>query len=80
MGCLYQPLTYYELSLPQVFTGAVPFSSSLSPAAMLAIMDGRRPPRPPHPALTDQLWALVQRCWDQNSHSRPEVSEVLKVL
>jgi hypothetical protein len=80
MGYLHQPLAYYELSLPQVFTGAVPFSSSLSPAAMLAIMDGRRPPRPTHPVLTDQLWALVQHCWDQDPHSRPEVSEVLKVL
>jgi serine/threonine protein kinase len=73
-------LAYCHFSSPQVFTGAVPFSSSLSPTAMLAIMDGRRPPRPTHPALTDQLWAYVQRCWDQDSHSRPEASEVLKVL
>jgi serine/threonine protein kinase len=73
-------LAYCHFSSSQVFTGAVPFSSSLSPAAMLAIMDGRRPPRPTHPALTDQLWALVQRCWGQASHLRPEVSEVLKFL
>jgi len=47
---------------------------------MLAIMGGKRPPRPTHPALTDRLWTLVQRCWDQDSRLRPEVSEVLKDL
>lgn len=43
-------------------------------------MKGVRPSRPGHPHFTDQLWVLMQRCWDQNPHSRPEVSEVLKVL
>ena len=62
----------------QVFTGAVPFSNSLPTATMLAIMDGRRPPRPDHPQLTDHLWVLMQRCWDQNPLSRPEISEVFK--
>ena len=47
---------------------------------MLAIMRGERPPRPTHPTLTDELWALMQSCWDQVPHSRPEISKVLKVL
>ena len=47
---------------------------------MLAIMRGERPPRPTHPALTDELWVLTQRCWNQDPHLRPEISKVLKVL
>ena len=43
-------------------------------------MSGKRPSRPTHPALTDQLWTLMQCCWDQDPHSRPEVSDALQVL
>jgi len=64
----------------QVFTGAVPFSGSPHPAAMLAIMDGKRPPRPTHPAFTNRLWALARRCWAQVPRSRPAASEVSRVL
>ena len=64
----------------QVFTGAVPFSNSPPAAAALAIMAGRRPPRPTHQQFTNQLWNLMQRSWDQDPVSRPEVSEVFKIL
>ena len=43
-------------------------------------MRGERPPRPTHPALTDELWALMRRCWDQQLSSRPEMAEVLRIL
>ena len=64
----------------QVFTGMVPFSNDQPFAAGYAIMQGRRPPRPMHPAFTDDLWTLMRRCWDGDPHSRPGVSEVLGVL
>ena len=47
---------------------------------MLAITQGRRPPRPTHPNFAENLWTLMQRCWDQDPHLRPEVSEALQVL
>ena len=47
---------------------------------MLEIMRGERPPRPTHPALKDQLWVLMRRCWDQDPRSRPEVVEVSQIL
>jgi hypothetical protein len=80
MGCFRRALAYCPVASPQVFTGAVPFHNSLHVAAMLAIMSGKRPPRPTHPALTDELWALMQRCWDQTPRLRPEILEVLNVL
>jgi len=47
---------------------------------MLVIMNGKRPPRPTHLDFTEGLWALMQRCWSQNPHLRPGVSEVSKAL
>ena len=82
----YGPLTvhkisvYFYFALTQGYTGTVPFSGSPHPAATLAIMDGKRPLRPTHPAFTNRLWALTRRCWAQDPHSRPVVSEVSRVL
>ena len=47
---------------------------------MFNIIKGKRPPRPDHPAFTPGLWELMQRCWDQESHSRPEMLQVLQAL
>ena len=55
----------------KVFAGAVPFGEKSSRAAMSAIVGGERPSRPTHPALTDKLWTLTQRCWDQDVRRRP---------
>ena len=47
---------------------------------MMAISRGERPPRPPFPALTNGLWELMKRCWDQDSRKRPRILEVLLTL
>ena len=78
--CSCRGLVYCRLTPLQVFTGAVPFDGDPALAAMLGIVNGERPPRPTHSKLTDGLWTLIQRCWDQDPHLRPEVSEVVKVL
>jgi len=64
----------------KVFTGTVPFHLHPSLAVTVAMMQGVRPPRPPHPAFTDELWVLMQCCWHQDPHLRPGISEVLGVL
>lgn len=70
----------FAMVMIEVFTGAVPFSPNLPAAAMLAIMGGKRPSRPTHPTFTSGLWALMQHCWNQDPHFRPQVSGILKVL
>ena len=80
MSYLCRVLAYCNHAISQAFTGAVPFNYSLPAAAVLAIMNGTRPPRPIHSDFTDELWSLMRHCWDQDPHLRPEVSEVLKVL
>ena len=63
-----------------MFTGAIPFGGSSPAVAMLAIIQGKRPQRPTHPTFTENLWMLMQRCWDHDPHLRPEVSEALQVF
>jgi len=57
-----------------------PFSQQTTLAAMVTIIQGERPPRPTHPTLTDGLWQLMQRCWDQDRYNRPPILEVSKAL
>lgn len=64
----------------QVFTGTVPFSNHSSVTAVMTIIQGGRPQRPTHPTFTENLWSLMQRCWDQDPHLRPQVTEVLQIL
>jgi len=64
----------------KAFTGAIPFNQLKSLEALLAVMQGDRPPRPKNLALTDGLWKLMQRCWDQDRHNRPRMSEVSRAL
>ena len=71
--------TFYSRSL-QIFTGAVPFSGRSDVQVLLAVVQGGRPPRPAHPTFTEKLWTLMQRCWDQDPHLRPDASEVVRIL
>jgi hypothetical protein len=64
----------------KILTGAVPFSDCSVVTSVTHIIDGRRPPRPTHSALTDNLWATMQDCWNQMPHFRPKMSEVLQTV
>ena len=64
----------------QTFTGTVPFSDKSPTEAMFGIIHGERPPRPTNPIIAEKLWGLMQRCWDHNPQSRPEVSKALEIL
>ena len=77
---VYRTFAHCRFTSIQVFTGAVPFGK-ISPAmTMLAVTQGRRPPRPTHPTFTESLWTLTQRCWDHDPHLRPEAPEILQVF
>ena len=64
----------------KVFTGAVPFNNLRSDTAMIEIIEGERPLRPTDPALTDDVWVLMQGCWTKEPRSRPVMRKVLQDL
>ena len=73
-------LAYCHFVSVQLFTGTTAFSGYPSIKAMLAIVQGSRPPRPTYPTFTEDLWMLMQRCWDHEPHLRPDASEVMRIL
>lgn len=57
-----------------------PFNNCVPTAVAVNILAGRRPERPTHPNLTEDVWDLTQRCWNQNPKQRPEISEIIFCL
>jgi hypothetical protein len=44
----------------------------------LILLDGERPKRPS--GISDTLWSLIERCWDQDPKKRPRFDEVCEIL
>lgn len=61
----------------------MPFAElRLARTAVLKAFKGVRPSRPDAKSLglSDDAWQLMEECWDQNPHDRPNSSELLSRL
>lgn len=65
---------------PQLFAGHVPFRGTHQLGAIYSLATGDRPPRPDHPELSDDIWNLIRRCWNDNPSNRPPIETVLATL
>ena len=63
-----------------MFNGTTPLGDARDTKAIYVTTRGERPQRPTHPYVTGGLWKLIQQCWGERPHSRPEASEILRVL
>ncbi|KAG6916552.1 hypothetical protein DXG01_006378 [Tephrocybe rancida] len=71
----------------EILAGDIPFSHIPSDTAVaLQIMSGARPARPANPSpwrhwgLNENIWSLIQQCWDTNPTVRPGMEEVVARL
>ncbi|KAF9789502.1 kinase-like domain-containing protein [Thelephora terrestris] len=64
----------------EVFSGNVPFHEIQVSEVPRAIMNKERPKRPTHLGLTESLWGLVQKCWNDAAEGRPEMKDVIELL
>ena len=80
MNCYMLSLVYRCFVLTQVFTGTIPFNDDQPAMVAMIIMRGNHLLQPTHLACLDELWVLMQRCWDWKPLSCLKVSEVLQVL
>jgi hypothetical protein len=63
----------------KIATGNLPFSENRHLFYISFKFDqGERPSR--HPALTDNLWNLLDKCWQKNPDSRPYMDVVAEVV
>ena len=74
-----QPLVYAF----QVLTGLKPFYNMLGFTCIIAIVRGKRPPKPSHAeslGFSDTLWVLTQSCWSETTSARPTAQQLLDCL
>ncbi|KAF9070167.1 kinase-like domain-containing protein, partial [Rhodocollybia butyracea] len=66
----------------EVYTGRVPFADIRAEILVLEqVLKGERPERPSEPnAMTDELWNLVNACWQHDRSGRPQIGLVVDHL
>jgi len=52
---------------------------------MIAVKRGKRPPRPTHElsqtrGLNDEIWRIIEKCWNQDPNKRPTARVVVESL
>ena len=63
----------------EVFTGNHPFPEIKNNIeVLLAILAGNRPARPTN--IPDDVWELVEKCWNANLGARPKIGKVVEGL
>ncbi|CAE6484553.1 unnamed protein product [Rhizoctonia solani] len=70
----------------EIWTSAAPFAGHPDASVVLEVANkGRHPPRPQNTAFiskskSDQVWGLLQACWNVNPGVRPSIRKVLEHL
>jgi len=64
----------------KIFAGEVPFHDIRPTTVAVGVLSGNRPGRPMHPSLTDDIWNLIEQCWDHDPQRRPDISDVTSYL
>ncbi|KAG6826079.1 hypothetical protein H0H92_001187 [Tricholoma furcatifolium] len=71
----------------EAFTGKPPFAKFTAHLIISKVMHGHRPKRPPNSSsswnawgLTEHIWMLIQRCWEETAARRPMIDAVIHRL
>jgi len=67
----------------EVLSGQVPFPRHHGYAVVVRILKGERPARPQGAEgawFTDDVWSILQRCWEPTPGDRPRIRDVLQCL
>ncbi|KAJ7584960.1 kinase-like domain-containing protein [Mycena floridula] len=69
----------FACTILEVYTGQPPFPQyKFDPPVMYDVLAGKRPPRPPR--LSNELWMLVESCWQQDPARRPSAQAIMRFL
>ena len=71
----------FAMVVVEVFTGKLPFEGQKDEAVLLRILEGGRPEMPRNAqavGLTEEMWKLLEACWQQNPKKRPTMKEVVR--
>lgn len=65
----------------QIFSGKAPFDGISDNEVVKWIRSGERPNRPAGSerlGLSDALWEITQKCWDDSPELRPRMTDILE--
>ena len=71
----------FAMVVVEVFTGKLPFEGQKDEAVLLRILEGGRPEMPRNAQVvgfTEEMWKLLEACWQQNPKKRPTMKEVVR--
>jgi hypothetical protein len=74
------------MTLQQMFSGNYPFPKILDDVRIVPqVKQGKRPSRPPHHpsqirGLNNDIWDLIEACWNQDPELRPAASRIVERL
>jgi hypothetical protein len=71
------------IQLVQVLTGMTPFGKLTGPEVVFKVLGGERPSKPQDAlnlGFSDEVWRLVEGCWQTEPEDRPTVKSVLLCL
>jgi serine/threonine protein kinase len=67
--------------LSQITSGQVPFSHIRNDASVVyAVVSGGRPKRQHCPQVNDDIWAILEKCWDADPDKRPSIGILLRFI
>jgi serine/threonine protein kinase len=67
----------FAMTVIQIFTGHLPFSHIKSDAkVVLTVITGGRPQRGHCPQITDDIWGILETCWDVDPTRRPSMARL----
>ena len=66
----------------KIYTGRIPFHKiTRDSTVMKKVLEGSRPPRPADTSLlSDEIWKVIEMCWNQEPQSRPSADSVIEQL
>jgi len=70
----------FFLKICQVLTGEQPFSGFKTTELAARVSSGFRPDKPANAeaiGISESLWKLIQKCWDNERTKRPQIQEVV---
>lgn len=66
-----------------MLTGTLPFGKQTETGVVVKVLSGERPPKPTNAlelGLSDEVWKLLEDCWQTERKLRPLVKDVLACI
>ena len=64
----------------EILSGNAPFHQCGKRSVIWRVLEGGRPERPEGGWFTDEIWSILERCWEREPGDRPSINCVLQCL